>query len=143
MTTVSETALAALATLLQNTYEAGQFSRDPEKAPEESENGIVVMTDGERGEPLITISPLQYEFEHKAELEFSASGTGRNAIVDGLLLKLDAALATNRTLGGTVVDARVMEAPVIEERDQVEGAETIRWALVYVRLEYVTSSPVG
>ncbi len=151
MTTTRETALSALQALLVLTFgdgtdedltPAGKFWRDPEKSVDASVSGIVVMRDGDPGQPLITISPLQYEWEHPVELELSAVGTGRTAILDGLIGALDAALSAHRTLSGAVVDARIIEAPVVTEESQ-DGVEAVRYAAVRVRLEYVSTSPAG
>lgn len=146
MTTARETALAALESLLVATFgaldENGKVVRDPEKSPEEKEDGLIIMRDGEPGQPDITLSPVRYQWAHQAFLEFSTTGESRGKTLDDLLLQFDAALAADRQLSGAVIDARVMGAPIIDEVDTA-GATTVRAATVLVDLFYVSDSPIG
>jgi hypothetical protein len=137
-----ETVLAALATDLEGIF-GDRFFRDPEKAPDESTCGTVIMRNGDPGPPTITLSPVHYQWEHEVPLEFAAVGEQRNATVDAMLLDLDTFLTGNRSLDGNVIDARVMAPPIIDEVDQAEGAQTVRVAQVLVRLEYDSASPIG
>jgi hypothetical protein len=143
MTTARETALAALETLLIATF-PNQFLRDPEKPPADADylTGLVIMRDGDPGQPTVTLSPVRYEWDHAVAIELSAHGVDRKAQLDGLLSSFDTALAGARTLSGAVLDARVLEGPVIEEVE-TDGTETVRFAPVAVRLFYVSTSPIG
>lgn len=143
MTTKMESALAALATVIDNALMPDQFFRDPEKAPSESTDGIVIMRNGDPGAPTITLSPIHYQWEHPVPLEFSAVGVDRKATIDAMLGAVDTAIAANRTLAGNVIDARIMDAVIIDEVDQGEGVQTVRVAQVLVRLEYDSNSPLG
>jgi hypothetical protein len=138
-----ETVLAQLATDLESLFGSDKFFRDPEKPPQESECGTIIMRNGDPGQPTVTLSPVHYQWEHEVPLEFAAVGENRNSTVDAMLLQLDVFLTGNRNLDGNVIDARVMIAPIIDEVDQAEGAQTIRVAQVMVRLEYDSASPIG
>lgn len=141
MTTKREQVLSALATLLEGAF-AAKFERDPEKAPEESTEGTAVMRDGDPGEPEITLSPIQYQWNHAVELELAAVGEARNATVDDMLALLDTTIASDRTLGGLAIDVRVMSAPVIDETS-VDGTQAVRYAPVKINCFYVSNSPIG
>lgn len=143
MTTKRETAMAALEAVLVTAFSGPEvFERDPEKTPQDNTGGNVIMRDGDPGTPDISLSPIQYQFNHAVFVELSSSGENRNAIVDGLQVKLDTALKLDRTLGAVVIDCRVMEAPIIDEID-TEGVETVRAATVSINLCYVSDSPIG
>ena len=67
MPTTRETILAALHARLQPL--AAKVLRDevlPERIPPA---GMIILRDGQPGEPEITLSPLRYHFQHRAELE--------------------------------------------------------------------------
>lgn len=110
----------------------------PERIPA---TGLVILRDGKPGEPAVTLSPLTYFYEHRAELEvvFQA-GTGRDAVFDGLTASIGAALATDRTMGG-LCDWVEAEAP--EPVDlPIEGAAALKAAVITVVLHYATPDPL-
>ncbi|HOB21799.1 MAG TPA: acyl-CoA transferase, partial [Bacillota bacterium] len=62
-----ETVLTALQALLQPL--AALVLRDdvlPERIPTA---GLIILRDGQPGEPEVTLSPLRYHYQHRAELE--------------------------------------------------------------------------
>ena len=72
----------------------------PERVPPE---GLIILRDGDPGEPEMLLSPPEYVFEHRAELEVAVAGgtaAARDAAFDDLLQAIGAAIAANRTLGG-------------------------------------------
>lgn len=137
-------ALAALEAAVQAALQAAgaDFERDPEKPSEANHNGVVIMRDGDSGTPEPILSPMSFAWEHHVEFEICATGPTRSAKVEALIAALDGALKPDRTLGGTVDDARVVLAPEIKEFE-IDGAETERSALVHVQLSYVTASGAG
>lgn len=141
MTSKREQVLEALATLLEAAF-TDNFERDPEKAPDESAAGTVIMRDGDPGEPDITLSPIQYQWNHEVAVEVAAVGEDRTATVDALLVTLDTAIAANRTLGGLAIDTRVMSAPVTDETS-LDGTQAVRYSPVKVNVFYVSNSPIG
>jgi len=134
-----ESILAALHTRLQ-TLAAPVLRGDvlPERIPE---TGLIILRDGKPGDPEVTLSPLTYFYEHRAELEVVIqAGAGRDALFDALTASIGTALATDRTLGG-LCDWVEAEAP--EPVDlPIEGAAALKAAVITVVLHYATSDPL-
>ena len=139
MSTPRETILAAFFTRLQ-TLAVPVLRGDvlPERIPA---TGLVILRDGKPGEPEVTLSPLTYFYEHRAELEVVIqAGAGRDALFDALTASIGAALATDRTLGG-LCDWVEAEAP--EPVDlPIEGAAALKAAVITVVLHYATQDPL-
>ena len=99
MPTTRETVLAALHARLQPL--AAQVLRDevlPERIPA---SGLIILRDGQPGEPEVTLSPLRYHYQHRAELEVVVqAANGRASAFDDLIASIGAALAADPTLGG-------------------------------------------
>jgi len=98
MPTPRETILAALLarlSALPATALRGEVL--PERVPAE---GLLILRDGEPGEPEVTLSPLRYHYQHRAEIEAVVQGADRDAVFDTLTASIGAALAADRTLGG-------------------------------------------
>ena len=110
----------------------------PERIPA---TGLIILRDGRPGDPEVTLSPLTYFYEHRAELEVVIqAGTGRDALFDALTASIGAALATDRTLGG-LCDWVEAEAP--EPVDlPIEGAAALKAAVIIVVLHYATPDPL-
>lgn len=68
----------------------------PERMPVE---GLMILRDGEPGAPEVTLSPLRYHYQHRAEIEAVVQGADRDAAFDTLTASIGAALAADRTLG--------------------------------------------
>ena len=134
-----ETILAALHARLQ-TLSAPVLRGDvlPERIPPA---GLIILRDGKPGDPEVTLSPLTYFYEHRAELEVVIqAGTGRDALFDTLTVDIGSALATDRTLGG-LCDWVEAEAP--EPVDlPIEGAAALKAAVITVVLHYATFDPL-
>jgi hypothetical protein len=86
----------------------------------------------------VTLSPLVYHYQHRAELEVIVqSGTGRDGLFDRLIGRIGAAIGADRTLGGRC-DWVEAEAP--EPVDlPVEGGASLKAAVVPIILHYATS----
>ena len=139
MASKRELVLAALHARLQ-TLTAPVLRGDvlPERIPP---TGLIVLRDGKPGDPEVTLSPLTYFYEHRAELEVVIqSGTGRDALFDTLGGAIGTVLAADRTLGG-LCDWVEAEAP--EPVDlPVEGAASLKAAVITVVLHYATQDPL-
>lgn len=111
----------------------------PERVPSA---GIMILRDGDPGEPEVTLSPLAYHYEHRAEIEVVVQGaTSRNETFDALVAALGSILASDRTLGG-LCDWVEPQAP--EPVDlPIEGAASLKAAVVPVVLHYATSDPLA
>jgi len=139
MPTLRETILAALHTRL-SALPATALRGDvlPERIPA---TGLTILRDGNPGEPEVTLSPLTWFYQHRAELEVVIqAGSGRDALFDALTADIGAALAADRTLGG-LCDWVEAEAP--EPVDlPIEGAAALKAAVIIVVLHYATTDPL-
>lgn len=113
-----------------------------ETLPEElSADGLVILRDGNPGEPEVTISPLRYHYEHRATVEIFAGTEERHALFDALRMHVGAVILADRTLGG-LCDWMEAEAP--EPTDlPFEGADTIKAASIAVILHFWTPDPLS
>ncbi|MEL6218601.1 MAG: acyl-CoA transferase [Pseudomonadota bacterium] len=143
MSTVRETALTALDTLLKGLVGLTAL-RNISVPVEIPADGLLILRDGNPGEPEVLLSPLTYIFSHRAEVEVlvqAGTETERDARFDALLASIAAAIAADQTLGGTC-DWVEAEAP--EPSDvPIEGADQIKAAVLPVILEYVTNDRLG
>jgi hypothetical protein len=140
MPTLRETILAALHARLHSL--AALVLRDevlPERIPAA---GLIILRDGQPGEPEVTLSPLRYHYQHRAELEVVVqAGTGRASTFDTLIATIGAALEADRTLGG-LCDWVEPEAPASVDLP-IEGAAALKAAVVTVVLHYTATGPLG
>ena len=138
MPTPRETILAALharLSALPATVVRGEVL--PERVPAE---GLLILRDGEPGEPEVTLSPLAYHYQHRAEIEAVVQGAARDAAFDTLAASIGAdarrrpharrALRLGR--GGS---AAPVDLPV-------EGAAVLKAAVIPVVLHYATADPL-
>ena len=140
MTTTRETILAAMHARLQSL--AATVLRDevlPERIPPA---GLIILRDGQPGEPEVTLSPLRYHYQHRAELEVIVQAPGNRATMfDSLIASIGTALAADRTLGG-LCDWVEAEAPASVDLP-VDGAVSLKAAVITVVLHYTTADPLG
>ena len=127
MPTTRETVLAALLTRLQPL--AALVLRDevlPDRIPAA---GLIILRDGQPGEPEVTLSPLRYHYQHRAELEVVVqAGTGRASVFDSLIAAIGTALEADRTLSG-LCDWVEPEAPASVDLP-IEGAAALKAAVM-------------
>ena len=140
MSTTRETVLAALHARLEPL--AALTLRDevlPERIPT---SGLIILRDGQPGEPEVTLSPLRYHYQHRAELEVVVqAGIGRASVFDSLIASIGTALEADRTLGG-LCDWVEPEAPSSVDLP-IEGAAALKAAVVTVVLHYTTTGPLA
>ena len=134
MPTPRETILAALharLSALPATALRGEVL--PERVPAE---GLLIPTRRRTGagEPEVTLSPLAYHYQHRAEIEAVVQGADRDEAFDTLTASIGSTLALDRTLSGLCdwVDA---EAPRPVDLP-VEGAASLKAAVIPVMLHY-------
>ena len=141
MPSTRETILTALADLLRTVPNVPVLRGEvlPERIPP---GGLMILRDGNPGEPGVTLSPLMYHYHHRAELEVIVqTGEERDARFDRLIGRIGAALSADRTLRG-LCDWVEAEAP--EPVDlPVEGAATLKAAVVPIILHYATSDALA
>jgi len=140
MPTSRETILAALHARLQPL--SALVLRDevlPERIPT---TGLIILRDGQPGEPEVTLSPLRYHYEHRAELEVIVQASdGRATAFDSLIAAIGSALEADRTLGG-LCEWVEPEAPASVDLP-VEGAAALKAAVITVVLHYTTPGPLA
>ena len=139
MPTTRETILAALHTrllALSATVLRGDVL--PERVPAA---GLLILRDGDPGEPEVTLSPLRYHYQHRAEIEAVVQGAGRDTGFDTLCATVGTALAADRTLGG-LCDWVEAEAPQPVDLP-VDGAASLKAAVIPVVLHYSTADPLA
>ena len=136
-----ETILTALADLLSTVPRVPVLSGEvlPERIPP---SGLMILRDGTPGEPGVTLSPLTYHYQHRAELEVVVQNAEiRDARFAELIASIGAVLVADRTLGG-LCDWVEAEAPEPVELP-VEGGATFKAAVMPVILHYATLDPLA
>lgn len=138
-----EAALVALFTTLQ-----GLTGPDVERNQPIPQNigadGLVVVRDGDPGEPEMAFSPQSFHYQHEAEIEVfykAPNPVTRATGVDGIMQDIATLVLADRTLGGAVEYAHV-QAPTSIEETPVEGAEDVSSAFLTVILIYTTNEPL-
>ena len=81
------TALLARLSALPATTLRGEVL--PERIPAA---GLLILRDGEPGEPEVTLSPLRYHYRHRVEIEAVVQGSDRDTAFDTLCTRISAAL---------------------------------------------------
>ena len=139
MPTIRETILTALHARL-SALPAIVLRGDvlPERVPTD---GLLILRDGEPGEPEVTLSPLVYHYQHRTEIEAVVQGADRDATFDTLTASIGNALSADRTLGG-LCDWVEAEAPRPVDLP-VEGAASLKAAVIPVILHYTTADPLA
>ena len=142
MTTRREQVLSSLVTLLQGIGGGTIVLRNevlPERIPAA---GLLILRDGTPGEAEVTLSPLRYHWQHRAEVEvFIRGSSGLELAFDALAEGIGQVIAADRTLGG-LCDWIETDAP--EPADlAVEGAPSIRAAVLILNLHYTSNDPLG
>lgn len=139
MPTLRETILTALhVRLLALPATALRGDALPERVPPD---GLLILRDGDPGEPEVTLSPAAYHYQHRAEIEAVIQGFDRDAAFDTICARIGLAIAADRTLGG-LCDWVEAEAPRPVDLP-VEGAASLKAAVIPVILHYTTADPLA
>jgi hypothetical protein len=143
MATKRETILQALFTLLSGLAGPTVMRNGnlPERIPT---GGLVILRDGEPGEPAVLLSPPEYVYEHRADADVLVDATtpvARDSIFDSIMQAIGAAVAADRTLGG-LCDYAETAAPVPVDLI-VEGAPGFKAATLPIILHYGTPDPLS
>lgn len=140
MTTGREQVLAAVFQRLE-TISGPKVLREtaiPNRVPDD---GLIIMRDGDPGEPEITLGPPRYWYLHAVQLELYWAGDDRDQGVDGLAERVAAALERDRTLGG-LAEWLQMEADE-PETVPVEGGIPVKSAVATAVIHYQLDGPFG
>ena len=138
-----EDILAALVATLDTALTAKVRRNEalPEKAPAE---GLVIVRDGDPGEPDVTLNPRTEFYAHRVELEayvpHDPTGGGEAAL-DALLGSIGTALKIDPSLGGLAenLTPSAPEAGALA----IEGAAPVLTARLAVTVEYLVSDPLS
>jgi hypothetical protein len=107
-------------------------------------SGLVILRDGDPGEPDVTLNPRTEFYGHRAEIEAlvtQPTGGGGEAALDALLGEIGTALASDRSLGG-LTENLLWSAPETSVL-AIEGAAPILTARITVTIEYLVSDPLA
>ncbi len=143
MPTPRETILQALLAALKTVPGATVLREEvlPERIPA---GGLIFLRDGDPGTPEITLSPLAYHYEHRAEIEVIAqakTSATRATAFDTLVQAIGVALATDRSLG-SLCDWTEAQAPLPVDLP-VEGGQALKAATIPVILTYTTADTLS
>jgi hypothetical protein len=132
-----EQVLAALFGCLQSVPNATVRRNEalPQAVPA---GGLVILRDGDPGEPDVTLNPRTEFYSHRAEIEAfvtQPAGGGGEAALDALLAEIGAALAFDRSLGG-LAENLTWSAPAVGV-EVIEGAAPILSARLRVIVDYI------
>ena len=142
MPTVREQILAALLARLETVPDA-TVRREaplPETVPA---GGLIILCDGDPGDPEVVLSPVSYLWEHQTEIEIilQRGQDDDSAALDTLLMAVGNALAADRSLGG-LAEWLDWGAPKTSGL-AIDGAAALRGATVPVTIHYGSSDPLG
>lgn len=144
MTSKREAVLSAIKTMIAGALPGTQVKRNLAKPDRIPPGGLVVVRDGDPGEPEVMLSPLVYIFTHRVPVEIAACESAmltREQVLDGVLAAIGAAVASNRTLGG-LCDWIEAEAPATDDIEAL-GAQAARFAGLVIVAVYATADPLN
>jgi hypothetical protein len=138
-----EEVLEAVRTLIATALPAARVERNAAKPERIPAGGLVIVRDGDPGDPEVTLSPLTYVYTHRIPIEIAvlpAAPFTREETLDQMLRALGEAVEFDRTLGG-LCDFLEPEAP---STDDVEATGTVagRWASAVILATYATPNPL-
>ena len=143
MTSKREQVLSALFDRLQ-LIAGGTVKRNEALPQGVPADGLVILRDGDLGEPDVTLNPRTEFFSHRAEIEAFVTrpaGGGGETALDALLSAIGSALASDRSLGG-LAENLFWSAPETSVL-AIEGAAPILTARIAVTIEYLVSDPLA
>ena len=144
MSSKREQALQSLFLWLKDNISGAMILRNESLPTKVTPEGLVIVRDGDPGDPEITLSPTRYHYQHCAEVEVLVqygNQLERDQALDTLLQIIGQTLTLNLTLDG-VIDYLHMGTPGFLT-ESTEGASPIKAAVVPVILEYSTTSPLS
>ena len=144
MTSRREQVLGAIHALIASALPSAEVKRNLAKPERVPPGGLVIVRDGDPGEPEVTLSPLIYIYTHRVPIEIAAYETSsetREHVLDDMLAAIGAAVSSSRTLGG-LCDFIEAEAPATEDIEAA-GARAVRWADAVIVATYGTSDPLN
>ena len=138
-----EAVLEAVLTLLAAALPGAEVKRNLDKPERIPPGGLVIVRDGDPGEPDTLLSPLTYVYAHRIPIEvaaFASASLTREQVIDQMLAAIGMAIEADRTLGG-LCDFIEAEAPVSDDVETA-GALSGRWADMAIIATYGTPNPL-
>src|SRR5579885_1680372 len=138
-----EDVLDAIKTSTDDALRIAQVKRNLDKPERIPPGGLVIIRDGDPGEPEVLLSPLTYVYEHRVPIElaaFASASLTREQAIDQMLSAIGTAAMANRTLGG-LCDFIETEAPTSDDLETA-GAMSGRWADAAIIASYATANPL-
>ena len=139
-----EQVLDAVKALLSSALPPADVRRNLAKPERIPPGGLVVVRDGDPGEPEVMLSPLVYVYSHRIPIELAAyepSSQTPEQVLDEMLGAVGAAVSGDRTLGG-LCDFIEAQAPSTDDVETT-GARAGRWADVAIVAVYGTPDPLN
>jgi hypothetical protein len=138
-----EEVLDAIKSLIVGALPNVEVKRNLDKPERIPPGGLVIVRDGDPGEPEVLLSPLTYVYEHRVPIEiaaFASASLTREQVLDQMLVAIGAAVEADRTLGG-LSDFIETEAPTSDDLETA-GAISGRWADAAIIASYATANPL-
>ncbi len=143
MTSKREQVLDAVIALITAAVPEAKVERNLAKPERIPPGGLVIVRDGDPGEPEVTLSPLTYVFSHRIPIEVAVhqASDPREQTLDAILGRIGIEIAGNRTLWG-LCDFLEAEAPATADVETA-GALPGRWADAAIVATYGTPDPLN
>jgi len=139
-----EQVLDAIKSLLSSALPNADVRRNLAKPERIPPGGLVVIRDGDPGEPEVMLSPLVYVYSHRISIELAAYETSSQSpeqVLDEMLGAIGVAVSGDRTLGG-LCDFIEAQAPSTDDVETA-GARAGRWADAAIISVYGTPDPLN
>lgn len=144
MTSRREQVLDAIKALIASALPDADVKRNLAKPERIAPGGLIIVRDGDPGEPEVILSPLTHVYTHRVAIEiatYETSSQTREQVLDAMLGAIGAAVVSDRTLGG-LCDFIEAEAPSTDDIE-VAGARASRWADLAIIAVYGTTDPLN
>ncbi len=144
MSSRRESVIAAVRALIVAALPLADVKRNLAKPERIPPGGLVVIRDGDPGEPEVTLSPLSYLYTHRVPVEiaaFESATLSREQVLDNMLKAIGAAIVANRKLSG-LVDWIEAEAPASDDAETT-GSQAGRFADFAIIVTYATTDPLN
>ncbi|CAA7620594.1 acyl-CoA transferase [Magnetospirillum sp. SS-4] len=141
MPSVREQILVALLARLE-TVPGATAKREAPLPETVTAGGLIILRDGDPGDPEVMLSPVSYLWEHQAEIEviLQRGQDDDSAALDSLLMAVGAALSTDRSLDG-LAEWLDWGAPKTSGL-AIDGAASLRGATVNITIHYSSPDPL-
>ena len=144
MPTQRESAINALYAHLSSALTPISVKRNEVLSTAIPNEGLLILRDGDAGEPEVLLSPLRYLYQHRVELEVwvqQAQSSERDQQFDQLLQRLGVALDSAGTLNDAV-DLLHTGSPEFST-ESIESGATVKVATIPIFLEFNTRHPLA